>query len=444
MSRGPRFARTLAACLALSVAAHVLLFFAFAGWHARAVELPFELPDQIEFGLSETKPGDPGAPGAAPPAAPPPPEPVASKRPRRPARVVPDDGAFALDAGVAQAESERDARDAAVALGAEGGTEDGQPALASGQGNALLGGGLGLGFGAGGFGNGTGGGGPPGAVIGLHADLQRITDTSLVLELRALLGLIPDWQEVLAGSGLEVADDFARVFVATPSLDHSALVISARVRGGQRTVKAAVQRLAQERKQPAAFAERAGLAVAAWRNRGPTERVVALIGSEQLLIARPDDVGRAAAVAEALARRHARQPGMERAPGSAALLAMYEGEAAALSVEGVRRFAPASAREVLPLGLRISLRHIDEFYAQLRLYGYYESAARAAAAAERLEVLRPELVEHPRSQYLGLQSALREATVTVHATTVTIDTKVTLHQTRYLLNSVARLLKAKN
>jgi hypothetical protein len=434
--------RAFASAVALSLLAHALIFLALGSWPASGDALALELPSAIELGLSEQAPGDPGTPGAPPPAALPPPEPVRPKPvPKHEPRKAPDDGAFALDAGIARPErDDATSRDAAVALGAEDGVEGGAPALASGSGSSLLGGGLGLGFGAGGFGNGSGGGGPPGAVIGLHADLQRIADTSLVLETPALLALIPGWQEVLAGSGLDPAGDFARVFVATPSLERSSLLVTARVRGSERTVRAAVQRLALERKLPAVFADRAGLRVAPWHSRGPTERVAALAAG-QLLIARPADVGRAEAVAAALARRHARQPGMERATGLAALLAMYEGEAVALSVEGARSFAPAVARDYVPIGLRISLRDVDEFNAQLRLFGYYESAAHAARARERIEALRPAVVEHPRSQYLGLQSAIRDAQLTVDGSTLTIDATVTLHQTRYLMRAVSRILK---
>jgi hypothetical protein len=139
---------------------------------------------------------------------------------------------------------------------------------------------------------------------------------------------------------------------------------------------------------------------------------------------------------------------MERATGLAALLAMYEGEAVALSVEGARSFVPAGApadvQDYVPLGLRISLRHVDEYTAQLRLFGYYESAARAARAKERIEAMRPGLVEHPRSEYLGLQSAIREAQLTADGATLTIDATVTMHQTRYLMHAVSRLLKARS
>ena len=434
--------RLLAGWVALSLAVHALLFLVLSGFE-RGRGLELELPREIELGMSELKPGDPGAAPEPAPAAPPPPEPVRPARPKHAARPQPlDDGAFALDAGVAaQPEPDQQERDAAVALGAPGGVDGGAPNVASGSGSSLLGGGLGLGFGSGGFGNGSGGGGPPGAVIGLHADLERIGASSLVLETQALLALIPGWQDVLAGSGLDPASDFARVFVATPSLERGSLLVSARVRGGRRTIASAVDKLARERGQPAAFADSAGLQVAPWRSRGPTARVAALLGGDQLLIARGPDVARAELVAAALARRHARQPGMEHASGMAALLAMYEGEAVALSIEGVRVFAPPLARDYVPLGLRISLRRVDEYYAELRLFGYYESPARAAAAATQLETLRPQWAEHAQVKYLGLQSAIREAQLSTAGSTLTLDAKVTLHQTRYLMHAVSRLLQ---
>jgi hypothetical protein len=434
--------RLLAGWVALSLTVHALLLLVLSSVeHDRGLAL--ELPKEIELGMSEQKSGDPGAAPAPAPAAPPP-APVRPRPPKRPARPQPvDDSAFGqIDAGVAaQPEPDQQERDAAVALGAPGGVDGGAPNVASGSGSSLLGGGLGLGFGSGGFGNGSGGGGPPGAVIGLHADLERIAASSLVLETQALLALIPGWQDVLAGSGLDPANDFTRVFVATPSLERASLLVSARVRGGRRTIAVAVDKLARERGQPAAFADSAGLQVAPWRSRGPTARVAALLGGDQLLIARAPDVARAELVAAALAKRHARQPGMEHASGMAALLAMYEGEAVALSIEGVRVFAPPLARDYVPLGLRISLRRVDEYYAELRLFGYYESAARAAAAAIQLESLRPQWAEHAQVKYLGLQSAIREAQLSTAGATLTLDAKVTLHQTRYLMQAVSRLLQ---
>ena len=84
------------------------------------------------------------------------------------------------------------------------------------------------------------------------------------------------------------------------------------------------------------------------------------------------------AVSAALERRHARQPGMERAAPPGSLLAMYDGEGMALSIEGVRTFLRGAEFGYAPPALRLSLRHLDEFHATLIAYGYYRSPAAAA------------------------------------------------------------------
>ena len=385
--------RRAPAFLALSLLAHAAILFAMRGQLAHDDDF-LELPDTIELGFDTgtPQPGEPGKAGAPSPAAEQPVEkPRAPKPVPRPVlRKSDDPNAVAIDAGVPDTLAPADDGKA----GAAQGIAEGAPAFESGDGQSPLGGGMGLGFGAGGFG--TGHGGPAGAIIGLHADLGRIASTSLVLETEPLLGLIPGWQDVLAGSGLDPLSDFARVFVATPSLRRSELVVSARVKGGARAIEHAVHNLAAERGQAASFADAAGLRAAPWHSRGPTQRVVALLGGEQVLIARRTDLSRVKGVAAALAERHAKQPGMERAAGPSALLAMQEDEAVALSVEGARMLVPAGA-DFLPLGLRLALHHIDEQYARLRIFGVYESPTAAAAAATLIEALRPVTREHSAS-----------------------------------------------
>ncbi len=421
----------------LSGALHAVLL--AAGWTAAAEPIvEFEIPDLIELGLMEVDPGASGAPPPAPPAASPavPPEPELPV----PSVEVEDDSAITVDAGVASpvvdagppVDTAEPKPTPEVAL-----ADAGAPAVA-GDGVTPSGAGEGLGFGAGGFGSGTGG--PLGAVIGLHADLDRIRSTSLILEASALLEVIPEWRQVLEGSGLDALADFSRVFVATPSLRRSQLVLSARIKGGEGALAGAVERLARERGQSADARVDGDLRLWPWHDRGPTDRVASLFSADQIVIAKPEDVGRVLSVAEALARRHAAQPGMERAAGPAALLAMYESEAVALSVEGVRQFVDAEAASYAPLGLRISLHHVDEFNARLRAFGYYTSARDAAAAFERVEALRAVFAGHPRAAYLGLRSAIEEATFSLDDDTITIESRLTMHQTRYLLGFVSRAL----
>jgi len=93
-----------------------------------------------------------------------------------------------------------------------------------------------------------------------------------------------------------------------------------------------------------------------------------------------------------------------------------------------------------PLGLRLSLRHLDEFYAELRAYGYYPSAAAAQAAMPELEALRARFSTHPRAQYLGLLSALNDAMISQDERTVMLRVRLTLHQVRYLMAFVRKAI----
>jgi hypothetical protein len=427
--------------LAASLALHLIAFLLF-GLTSMQPDFELQLPDDVEIGLVD---GDPGEEGSPPPAAAPEPEPEPDplpkpvREPRREPEPVPEPVLSMADAGVL------DEPDASVALDGEpvdggapvepGSSAQGDDGLVAAQvsGRGQGGVGEGLGFGAGGFGSGRGG--PLGAVIGLHADLDAIRDTSLILEARALLDIIPQWQAMLAGSGIDPLEDFSRIFVATPNLKRSHLVLSAQHRRDDAFVRRAAEALARERKRP--LEEDGGML--SWHSRGPTRRVLRSFGDRQLVIARKPDVRRVAAVGAALSRRHARQPGMERLSGEKALLAMYEGEAAALSVEGVATYVPSSV-DYAPKGLRLSLRHLDEFHAALTAYGYYGSAAEAEHALAQVDALRLSWLDHRQVRYLGLRSALEEAEVTRVGATLMITGKLTMHQTRYLLGYVSRVL----
>jgi hypothetical protein len=419
------------AFMLLSLLLHAAVFFAFVRTASSKSVLELKLPDEVEFGLVEPDPGSAGAPKAASPEVEEKPKavakPVVLKAPKPAPAEVSD--AIVVDGGVKQAEV-AEANTAAVDA------ESAEPG-AGGQGVA----GEGLGFGSGGFG--TGKGGAVGAVIGLYADIDQIKRTALVLETRALLQVVPEWQKLLVGSGIDPMKHLSRVFVATPNLTRADLVVSARFKGGQGLLERGAEQLAQERGQSASFRSESGLKIAPWYSHGPTEREVALVAPNQFVIAKPRDVPRVLAVSAALARRHQKQEHMEHAEGPAALLAMYEGEAAALAVEGARKFV-VGENESIPLALRISIFYVDEFHTRMHVFGYYESEKAAASALERIDELRHEFANHPRVIYFGLKSALLEAELQRVKDTLELEVILTLHQTRYLLTFVANTLKPRD
>ena len=419
-SGGPYF-------LLFSCAAHAALLIALRDAPVPEDNFRLELPARIEFGIVAAERS-----GGAPAAAPPPAKVAAPKRADKPARTLkPPPDPHALPQPVEQPAAEPEAREtksAASAMGEEG------DAARSGEGTFE--GAIGDGSGAG-LGDGFA---PAGATLALNVDLARVRSSSLLLESTTLLDMIPEWQMLLVGSGLDPLKDLDRVFVATPNLERASLVVSARHHLSRARIAAAVQQLATEQHQPAQFQQHAGIDVAPWHNRGPTERVIALTGRDQFVISRATDLTRVLSVAAALARVRTQQ-GFEQGELSeqGGLLAMQPNEAVALWIEDVASYVPARA-EGVPRSLRLSIYHIDQFNSELRVRGQYASATAAAAAKVTMDELRARLSDDPKIVFLGLKSALDAAQIEQAQAALSLHVRLTLHQTRYLLRYVNRVL----
>lgn len=406
----------------VSLALHALVF-AHSCEVRRELETPspFQLPTQVEFGLADGLPGG-GNLTREPPAQPAAKPKAAVRRSRAKAAVDPN--AFAsASATAAEQASAKNAPD--------------KPAAVSGQGEHADGSGAGLGSG---MGPGSGFA-PAGATIALNVDLQRIRNTALLLETEALLDIIPEWQALLAGSGIEPMRDLQRVFVASPTLERGSVVIAADHQLPHDRVVGAVTQLAREQGKHAAFAAQGGFEVADWRNRGPTERSIALTGAHQFTITRTSDLARVLQVADSLGEIRKGQ-GVSNAEldRHGGLLAMEEREAVALWVEGAHKYLRSDSPAV-PESLRISLFPLDQFNTELRVRAQYRSAEAAAQAQAALAGLQHELSDHPRVMFLGLKSAVDKAEVEPLGAALRIHVKLTLHQTRHLMGYVTRALK---
>jgi hypothetical protein len=429
-----RVALPSALCLLVSAVLHTVLLVVLRGGVVLDDGPRLELRTQVEFGLADA-PAAGQTPGAAPPPAKAV-EPKSPPKPRKP-KPAPDPNAFnlAVDAG-APAAPDPHAHDAAIAASALLATEHGQAAARSGQGSVegALGDGSGAGLGDGSY-------APAGATLALNVDLERVRKTALMLEAHALLDIIPEWQLLLSGSGLDPLRDLERVFVATPNLERASLVVSARHRLPQARIAAAVEQLAAEQRQPAQFRERSGFEVAPWRNRGPTERVIALTGRDQFTISRASDLPRVLGVAQALARLRSQQGFDPRElEEQGGLLAMQPNEAVALWIEGVPKYVHGDVPGV-PRSLRMSIYHVDQFNSELRVRGEYASADAAAAARTAMEAMREQLSNDPKVIFVGLKSAFDSARIEQDRSALQLQVRLTLHQTRYLLHYVTRALR---
>jgi hypothetical protein len=349
----------------------------------------FTLPDTVEFGLTEAALGPEGA-GAAPAATKPltsPPEPKAPPKARAPKAHVPKPSA---------------ATAAVVVANEAASSEDEEPAAS--ESSAAVGGLFGAGAGHGSGLDGDGPGGVGGGTIALNVDLERVRNSALLLETRALLDIIPEWQALLAGSGIDAVRDFRRVFVAAPSLDRAALIVSAEHALSAAQINSAVGALAAERGSAAPFRSQDGLPVAAWYNRGPTERVIALPGERQLLITRGRDLARVLSVSRALGIvRKGQGFASEEVESRGGLLAMQPDEAVALWVEGLRRYV-RNGPGGLPDSVRLSIFKVDQFHTDLAIAGNYPSKGEATEALAIMDGLRAELSNHPRVVFLGLRA----------------------------------------
>ncbi|HEX4353230.1 MAG TPA: hypothetical protein VHZ95_09955 [Polyangiales bacterium] len=416
----------------VSVVLHVLFVLTLRDPPADDEFSRFQLPNQIAFGIADVPQG-----GGSSAPAPPPAKKAETKSPKahklKPPR---DPNAYAkvVDKQAADAKAEADKATTAQ------GKERGEDAANSGEGDALgaIGDGTGMGFGDG---NGYA---PAGATLALNVDLERVRKSALLLETQALLDIVPEWQSLLAGSGLDPVQDFQRVFVATPNLERSSLVVSALHTLPRARIDSAVAALAAERGEPAAFHQEDGYAVAPWRNRGPTERVIALTSRDQLTITRTTDLARVLGVARSLAQLRSQQGfDQKELAQQGGLLAMQAKEAVALWVEDLHKYVRGDVDGV-PSAVRLSVYHVDQFNTELRVRGQYESPAAAANALTAMDALRQQLSNHPRVIYLGLKSAMDSAVIEQQGSALALHVRLTLHQTRYLMRYVSHALRPKS
>src|SRR4051794_21699416 len=72
---------------------------------------------------------------------------------------------------------------------------------------------------------------PAGAQIALRVNMARIRDSELAPDVRTLLEAVPDWRLILGGSGIDPLRDLERLYLASPDLKRSSVIIAGEYAG---------------------------------------------------------------------------------------------------------------------------------------------------------------------------------------------------------------------
>lgn len=399
--------------VSLGLVASLVLHVALVAWVIARTELPdvgftLSLPMDVELGMTEGV----RVASSAPPSPPPPPS---TPPPSGAHGEGASDGGVPSDASVDAGHRRRRPRDA--------GSDGAEELVASAEADAAVD--------AVGDRSGLAAYAPPGAQIALRLDMARIRSSPLAPDVRQLLAAIPDWQLLLEGSEIDPLADLDRLMIATPNLQRERLVMSGRWVGDDAKVRDAVARLAAARGVPAEWRRQRGIDVAPWANADETERVIALVGPSEFTITRPTDLPRILAIAHA--RRLERRQDGGPDPGDAdALLAMGEGNALEIDIEGARRFVQGPTEDV-PERLHVGVTQRADGGASVYASGTFETPERASASRDVWDRMRDRAARSPVLALVGLDTTLREATLTADGATLRFHAELGERELRLIL-----------
>jgi hypothetical protein len=440
--RGPGPGISQAVGFGVSIALHAALYaLAVATTTLPVVDFEIELPTTAELGLSEASkavlpapsapelPPEPPAPGPAAVSA----EPDATKPPKHkptdagtpdaaaPDAAAPDAAApvaAAPDAAAPDAAAPATAApDAAAPVAVRASVDAGTPELAAYA--------------------------PAGTQLSLRLHMAALRDSVLAPDVQRLLAAIPDWQALLGGSGVEPLHDLERLFLASPNLSRSSVVLAGEHRADPELPRRAVAQLAEAQGVEVRWKKQLGFPVARWANQDPTERIVALLGDNLFAITRPDDLERVLAVAQGLAERSAREQGRDASvPTGEALLALPEGEVLHFGVEGARQFVRGQVRGI-PERLEGGATLTASGPVRITTRGQFEGPAQAEQARAYWQEIIDNLARQPLVALLGLGSALRSARLRVEDSVVRFEASLNLQQTRLVIGYLEGAVRPK-
>ena len=274
---------------------------------------------------------------------------------------------------------------------------------------------------------------PPGAQLALRIDMKRVRESPLGPDVTRFLHGVPDWQLILAGSGIDPVADLDRLLVATPNLQRSKLVLAGKHRRDATFARKSVKRLAQSRGKTVRWKPRYGVQTAPWYNRDRTPRTIALLSTHHFSITRRQDLRRVLALSKARELRDAEEEGLVAARGPDALLSMGPEEALALEVEGVHRFIVGSVKNV-PARLRLAVRETGPNEATVSALATYATPLEAREAATYWKKVATFYSKQLIVSLAGFGKTLRRMDFQANEERVTVTFKLNPDQIRFILS----------
>lgn len=283
---------------------------------------------------------------------------------------------------------------------------------------------------------------PAGTQIAVRVDMARIRQSPIAEDVRSFLAAVPDWKALLDGSGIDPVADLDRFMIATPNLQRSKIVVAGRYVGTEQTVFDAVQRLADSRGETAPWHADGGVRVAKWANPDETPRVIALVGPSHFTISREEDLPRvlAVAVARAEAQKARKRPTEGQELPAEALLSMEKDEGISIEVEGAEKFVRRASRGV-PAKLRLSAVELPGPRLELRGLLTFGDTTKAEEGALFWDNLRNAYADNALVSMLGLAQPLKDASVTRSELEVRLTVSLSVQQAQLILGYLRELVR---
>lgn len=276
---------------------------------------------------------------------------------------------------------------------------------------------------------------PPGAQLALRLDLDGIRDSALSSDVRDLLGGIPDVRALLDGSEIDLVRDVSRLFLASPNLQRSRVVMAGKYRGDETLPRTAAENLARARGKAVEWQTNGSIPVANWENQDATERVLALFGPNLFAITRPDDLPRVLGIAQALAMQRRFKPARGEANANEALLAMDAGQLVTFTAENAKLFARGQTENV-PDRLVIAAYAPDGTTIRVTTQAEFPTKLQAERASTFWETMRQRYLRSPLLAMLGVSGILERTTFERKGSQLVLESKLQLDEVRLILRFV--------